>query len=376
MKKTTRIIPVLFLVMLLSAGFVSAVSADDMEPWEEEFLDKYGEYWMYEEYGTVWFDYYFYEGEEDIYNDLLLKYQNLWDLYNRFSNTSAPLEFWEAEFLLEYGTPEMYETYGEYWYDYFLYGEECNAERYAELSRMYKELSAEHEKPAVSDNPIQNVTNTTALNTTNTSVLNPTNTSTLNTTNTSVLNPVNTTTQNTTTSTPVTNVTEKPEQNTSVTPGPEPETGAPIIPVIIVVVVVLVAAGIAILVIQKRAASDAGKVSAPAPAEEPAAEEKPAPAVVSEEEKQPAEVPVVKPKADLPLTTPKECYAAVLEHLEDKYGIQHGTALTPRQLLTFGEPTAELKEFIRFYEQVRYAPKTEAEDTAKLAELARVILKQ
>ncbi|HJJ52561.1 MAG TPA: hypothetical protein O0X55_05430, partial [Methanocorpusculum sp.] len=86
--------------------------------------------------------------------------------------------------------------------------------------------------------------------------------------------------------------------------------------------------------------------------------------------------PAAEPKAPVSLTTPKECYAAVSAEIAEKYNVEHVSSLTPRQLLTFGEPTAELKEFIRFYEQVRYAPKTEAEDTAKLAELARVILKQ
>ncbi len=52
MKTKNKLYAVTLLILLLSAVFVSAVSADTLEPWEEEFLEEYGEYWMYEDYGN------------------------------------------------------------------------------------------------------------------------------------------------------------------------------------------------------------------------------------------------------------------------------------------------------------------------------------
>ena len=98
--------------------------------------------------------------------------------------------------------------------------------------------------------------------------------------------------------------------------------------------------------------------------------------VSTEENAESVEIPTVISKPELMLATPKEYYVAVLLHLADKHGIPHSESLTPRQLLEFGEPTAELTEFIKHYEQISYAPKTGEEDIAKLAELAGKILKQ
>ncbi len=78
MKTKNKLYAVTLLILLLSAVFVSAVSADTLEPWEEEFLEEYGEYWMYEDYGNQWFEYFLYEGnDEERYNELSLMYQNL-----------------------------------------------------------------------------------------------------------------------------------------------------------------------------------------------------------------------------------------------------------------------------------------------------------
>ena len=356
MKKTAKIITVLLLTMLLSVVVVPAVSADtSMQPWEEEFLNKYGEYWMYEEYGNVWFDYFYYEDDMDTYNELLQKYQMLWELYDKFPSS---LEFWEAEFLLEYGNIEMYEEYGEYWFDYYLYNE-YQPERYAELSRMFKELKAEHTELEIIENPIQNETNITTSNITNITLQN--------TTNTTVLNITNTTIQN---------VTEKPEQNVTVPLDSDNE--FPVVPLVIaaILVVLLAAAGAFIFVKQKRSVSDNIEDLPSKPVVEPVKDEVKAAAVKSTDTEKAVEVPVIKPKAEVPLTTPKECYSAVASSLADKHGIPHSESLTPRQLLEFGEPTAELTEFIKLYEEIRYAPKTGEEDIAKLAELTRKILKQ
>ena len=356
MKKTAKITTVLLLTMLISAVVVPAVSADtSMQPWEEEFLNKYGEYWMYEEYGNVWFDYFYYEDDMDTYNELLQKYQMLWELYDKFPSS---LEFWEAEFLLEYGNIKMYEEYGEYWFDYYLYNE-YQPEHYAELSRMFKELKAEHTELEVIENPVQNETNITTSNITNITLQN--------TTNTTVLNITNTTIQN---------ITEKPEQN--VTAPQDSEKEFPAVPFVIaaILVILLVAAGAFIFVKQKRSASDNTKDLPSEPVFEPVKDEVTATSVKSEDTEKIVDVPVIKPKAEVHLTTPKECYSAVASYLANKYGIPHSESLTPRQLLEFGEPTAELTEFIKYYEQIRYAPKTGEEDIAKLAELAGKILKQ
>ena len=356
MKKTTKITTVLLLTMLISAVVVPAVSADtSMQPWEEEFLNKYGEHWMYEEYGNVWFDYFYYEDDMDTYNELLQKYQMLWELYDKFPSS---LEFWEAEFLLEYGNIEMYEEYGEYWFDYYLYNE-YQPEHYAELSRMFKELKAEHTELEVIENPVQNETNITTSNITNITLQN--------TTNTTVLNITNTTIQN---------ITEKPEQN--VTAPQDSEKEFPAVPFVIaaILVILLVAAGAFIFVKQKRSASDNTKDLPSEPVFEPVKDEVTATSVKSEDTEKTVDVPVIKPKAEVHLTTPKECYSAVASYLADKHGIPHSESLTPRQLLEFGEPTTELREFIKLYEQIRYAPKTGEEDIAKLAELAGKILKQ
>ena len=356
MKKTAKITTVLLLTMLISAVVVPAVSADtSMQPWEEEFLNKYGEHWMYEEYGNVWFDYFYYEDDMDTYNELLQKYQMLWELYDKFPSS---LEFWEAEFLLEYGNIEMYEEYGEYWFDYYLYNE-YQPEHYAELSRMFKELKAEHTELEVIENPVQNETNITTSNITNITLQN--------TTNTTVLNITNTTIQN---------ITEKPEQN--VTAPQDSEKEFPAVPFVIaaILVILLVAAGAFIFVKQKRSASDNTKDLPSEPVFEPVKDEVTATSVKSEDTEKIVDVPVIKPKAEVRLTTPKECYSAVASYLANKHGIPHSESLTPRQLLEFGEPTAELTEFIKYYEQIRYAPKTGEEDIAKLAELAGKILKQ
>ena len=356
MKKTAKITTVLLLTMLISAVVVPAVSADtSMQPWEEEFLNKYGEHWMYEEYGNVWFDYFYYEDDMDTYNELLQKYQMLWELYDKFPSS---LEFWEAEFLLEYGNIEMYEEYGEYWFDYYLYNE-YQPEHYAELSRMFKELKAEHTELEVIENPVQNETNITTSNITNITLQN--------TTNTTVLNITNTTIQN---------ITEKPEQN--VTAPQDSEKEFPAVPFVIaaILVILLVAAGAFIFVKQKRSASDNTKDLPSEHVFEPVKDEVTATSVKSEDTEKIVDVPVIKPKAEVRLTTPKECYSAVASYLADKHGIPHSESLTPRQLLEFGEPTTELREFIKLYEQIRYAPKTGKEDVAKLAELAGKILKQ
>ena len=356
MKKTTKITTVLLLTMLISAVVVPAVSADtSMQPWEEEFLNKYGEYWMYEEYGNVWFDYFYYEDDMDTYNELLQKYQMLWELYDKFPSS---LEFWEAEFLLEYGNIGMYEEYGEYWFDYYLYNE-YQPEHYAELSRMFKELKAEHTELEVIENPVQNETNITTSNITNITLQNTTNTTVLNITNTTIKN-----------------ITEKPEQN--VTAPLDSEKAFPAVPFVIaaILVILLVAAGAFIFVKQKRSASDNLKDLPSEPVVEPVKDEVTATSVKSEDTEKIVDVPVMKPKAEVRLTTPKECYSAVASYLANKHGIPHSESLTPRQLLEFGEPTAELTEFIKHYEQIRYAPKTGEEDIAKLAELAGKILKQ
>ena len=339
MKTMSKIYAVLLAVLLLSAGVVGAVSANDtLEPWEEEFLEEYGESWMYEDYGKYWFEYYLNEGDDE-----------------------------------------------EYYY---------------ELLQMYEALAAENaEKPEVTETPIknitntsvQNVTNTSVLNVTNTSALNTTNTSTLNVTNTSVLNLTNTSVLNVTntsilnlTNTTIQNETLLPTQNTTnnsslnvTVQGDDPESGVPVVPIIIgCVVAVLLIAGVAVVLVKRKGKSSEDILGSPElTAENPVEETK----VVPSEEASPAvvsETPVVEAKAAVSLTTPKECYAAVSSCIADKYGIEHVSSLTPRQLLSFGEPTAELKEFVQLYEQVRYAPNAETDNAAKLSALARTILKQ
>ena len=140
--------------------------------------------------------------------------------------------------------------------------------------------------------------------------------------------------------------------------------------------ILLVAAGAFIFVKQKRSASDNTKDLPSEPVFEPVKDEVTATSVKSEDTEKIVDVPVIKTKAEVRLTTPKECYSAVASYLANKHGIPHSESLTPRQLLEFGEPTAELTEFIKYYEQIRYAPKTGEEDIAKLAELAGKILKQ
>ena len=323
MKTMSKIYAVLLTVLLVSAAAVGAASANDtLESWEEEFLEEYGEYWMYEDYGSHWFEY--------------------------------------------------YEAHDE--------------ERYNELLAMYEELEAQNaeETPVTEqENPVLNLTNTSTLNTTNTSVLNLTNTSTLNTTNTSALNLTNTSILNTT-NTSVLNETLYPTQNTTnssalnTTVPEEPKSEFPVVPVVIgCVVAVILIAGIAVVLVKRKGTTNTNHNTPSEENTEDKPEEQkdtvsPEPAVPETAETAPA----TEPKAPVSLTTPKECYAAVSAEIAEKYNVEHVSSLTPRQLLTFGEPTAELKEFVRIYEQVRYAPKTEAEDTAKLAELARVILKQ
>ena len=343
MKTMSKIYAVLLTVLLVSAAAVGAASANDtLEPWEEEFLEEYGEYWMYEDYGSQWFEYFLYEAhDEERYNDLLAMYEEL-KVQNTPDSKLAP---WEEEFLEEYGEYWMYENYGSHWFEYYLY-EGYDEEYYYELLAMYEELEAQNaeETPVTEqENPVLNLTNTSTLNTTNTSVLNLTNTSTLNTT--------------------------VPE---------EPKSGFPVVPVVIgCVVAVILIAGIAVVLVKRKGTTNTNHNTPSEENTEDKPEEQkdtvsPEPAVPETAETAPA----AEPKAPVSLTTPKECYAAVSAEIAEKYNVEHVSSLTPRQLLTFGEPTAELKEFIRFYEQVRYAPKTEAEDTAKLAELARVILKQ
>lgn len=131
MKTKNKLYAVTLLILLLSAVFVSAVSADTLEPWEEEFLEEYGEYWMYEDYGNQWFEYFLYEGnDEERYNELSLMYQNL-AAQNAVPSNSV-LEPWEERFLLEYGEDWMYEdlenfdkswiylNYGVNWFEYYL----------------------------------------------------------------------------------------------------------------------------------------------------------------------------------------------------------------------------------------------------------------
>ncbi len=131
--------------------------------------------------------------------------------------------------------------------------------------------------------------------------------------------------------------------------------------------------GVVVLVLRKRSVSE--PVDTPTRVQEMTQTEERID-VSTEENAESVEIPTVISKPELMLATPKECYVAVLLHLADKHGIPHSESLTPRQLLEFGEPTAELTEFIKHYEQIRYAPKTGEEDIAKLAELAGKILKQ
>ena len=349
MKTMSKIYAVLLTVLLVSAAAVGAASANDtLEPWEEEFLEDYGEYRMYEDYGSQWFVYFLYEGDdEERYNELLAMYEEL-KVQNTPDSELAP---WEEVFLEEYGDYWMYENYGSHWFEYYLY--QGDEEWYNELLAMYEELEAQNaeETPVTEqENPVLNLTNTSTLNTTNTSVLNLTNTSILNTTNSSALN------------------TTVPE---------EPKSEFPVVPVVIgCVVAVILIAGIAVVLVKRKGTTNTNHNTPEENTEDKPEEQKdtvsPEPAVPETAETAPA----AEPKAPVSLTTPKECYAAVSAEIAEKYNVEHVSSLTPRQLLTFGEPTAELKEFIRFYEQVRYAPKTEAEDTAKLAELARIILKQ
>ena len=383
MKTMSKIYAVLLTVLLVSAAAVGAASANDtLEPWEEEFLEEYGEYWMYEDYGSQWFEYFLYEAhDEERYNELLAMYEEL-KVQNTPDSELAP---WEEEFLEEYGEYWMYENYGSHWFEYYLY-EGYDEEYYYELLAMYEELEAQNaeETPVTEqENPVLNLTNTSTLNTTNTSVLNLTNTSTLNTTNTSALNLTNTSILNTT-NTSVLNETLYPTQNTTnssalnTTVPEEPKSEFPVVPVVIgCVVAVILIAGIAVVLVKRKGTTNTNHNTPSEENTEDKPEEQkdtvsPEPAVPETAETAPA----AEPKAPVSLTTPKECYAAVSAEIAEKYNVEHVSSLTPRQLLTFGEPTAELKEFVRIYEQVRYAPKTEAEDTAKLAELARVILKQ
>ena len=398
MKTMSKIYAVLLTVLLVSAAAVGAASANDtLEPWEEVFLEEYGEYRMYEDYGSQWFEYFLYEGDdEERYNELLAMYEEL-KVQNTPDSELAP---WEEVFLEEYGDYWMYENYGSHWFEYYLY--QGDEEWYNELLAMYEELEAQNaeETPVTEqENPVLNLTNTSTLNTTNTSVLNLTNTSTLNTTNTSALNLTNTSTLNTTntsalnltntsilntTNTSVLNETLYPTQNTTnssalnTTVPEEPKSEFPVVPVVIgCVVAVILIAGIAVVLVKRKGTTNTNHNTPSEENTEDKPEEQkdtvsPEPAVPETAETAPA----AEPKAPVSLTTPKECYAAVSAEIAEKYNVEHVSSLTPRQLLTFGEPTAELKEFVRIYEQVRYAPKTEAEDTAKLAELARVILKQ
>ena len=382
MKTMSKIYAVLLTVLLVSAAAVGAASANDtLEPWEEKFLEEYGEYRMYEDYGSQWFVYFLYDGDdEERYNELLAMYEEL-KVQNTPDSELAP---WEEEFLEKYGEYWMYENYGSHWFEYYLY--QGDEEWYNELLAMYEELEAQNaeETPVTEqENPVLNLSNTSTLNTTNTSVLNLTNTSTLNTTNTSALNLTNTSILNTT-NTSVLNETLYPTQNTTnssalnTTVPEEPKSGFPVVPVVIgCVVAVILIAGIAVVLVKRKGTTNANhNITAEENTEDKPEEQKdtvsPEPAVPETAEAAPA----AEPKVPVSLTTPKECYAAVSAEIAEKYNVEHVSSLTPSQLLTFGEPTAELKEFIRFYEQVRYAPKTEAEDTAKLAELARVILKQ
>ena len=382
MKTMSKIYAVLLTVLLVSAAAVGAASANDtLESWEEEFLEEYGEYWMYEDYGSHWFEYFLYEAhDEERYNEHLAMYEEL-KVQNTPDSELAP---WEEEFLEEYGEYWMYENYGSHWFEYYLY-EGYDEEYYYELLAMYEELEAQNaeETPVTEqENPVLNLTNTSTLNTTNTSVLNLTNTSTLNTTNTSALNLTNTSILNTT-NTSVLNETLYPTQNTTnssvlnTTVPEEPKSEFPVVPVVIgCVVAVILIAGIAVVLVKRKGTTNTNHNTPEENTEDKPEEQKdtvsPEPAVPETAETAPA----AEPKAPVSLTTPKECYAAVSAEIAEKYNVEHVSSLTPRQLLTFGEPTAELKEFVRIYEQVRYAPKTEAEDTAKLAELARVILKQ
>jgi hypothetical protein len=153
MKTKNKLYAVTLLILLLSAVFVSAVSADTLEPWEEEFLEEYGEYWMYEDYGNQWFEYFLYEGnDEERYNELSLMYQNL-AAQNAVPSNSV-LEPWEERFLLEYGEDWMYEdlenfdkswiylNYGVNWFEYYL--DEGEDELYNTLLQMYEEQKAQN----------------------------------------------------------------------------------------------------------------------------------------------------------------------------------------------------------------------------------------
>ena len=391
MKTKNKLYAVTLLILLLSAVFVSAVSADTLEPWEEEFLEEYGEYWMYEDYGNQWFEYFLYEGnDEERYNELSLMSQNL-AAQNAVPSNSV-LEPWEERFLLEYGEDWMYEdlenfdkswiylNYGVNWFEYYL--DEGEDELYNTLLHMYEEQKAQNTVPfktsdisvdGSSNLSVQNTSNTTVLDSTNTSILNITNTTTLNTTNTTIQNLTNPSILNTTNTSSL-NVTEKPDQNETVTPNQNPENGIPIVPIIVgTVIAVILVTGVVVLVLRKRSVSE--PVDTPTRVQEMTQTEERID-VSTEENAESVEIPTVISKPELMLATPKECYVAVLLHLANKHGIPHSESLTPRQLLEFGEPTAELTEFIKYYEQIRYAPKTGEEDIAKLAELAGKILKQ
>ena len=243
------------------------VYADTLEPWEEEFLEEYGEYWMYEDYGNQWFEYFLYEGnDEERYNELSLMYQNL-AAQNAVPSNSV-LEPWEERFLLEYGEDWMYEdlenfdkswiylNYGVNWFEYYL--DEGEDELYNTLLQMYEEQKAQNTVPfktsdisvdGSSNLSVQNTSNTTVLDSTNTSILNITNTTTLNTTNTTIQNLTNPSILNTTNTSSL-NVTEKPDQNETVTPNQNPENGIPIVPIIVgTVIAVILVTGVVVLVL-------------------------------------------------------------------------------------------------------------------------------
>ena len=383
--KTKNKIYTAVLLVLLIAGVCSAVSAvETLEPWEEAFLEEYGDQWLYEDYGRYWFEYFLYEGnDEERYNELLLLYQEHEARAAAglpYLEPSTPedntLEPWEEVFLEEYGDWWLYEDYGRYWFEYFLY-EGNEEERYNELLALYEELAAQNAVPSetlvVPETPVQNITNASVQNVTNVTVENMTVFPTQNVTNLTVENVTETPIQNITNVT-VGNNTETPMQNVTAPVGQDPESGIPVVPIVIggIVVILLVIGGV-ILVKRKSRTSEDGTTDplyAPsATTDEVSADIQPSvlpdsPAVI---------VPEVK--VAVSLATPKECYSAVSAFLAEKYGIMHVSSLTPRQLLEFGEPTAELKEFILLYEQIRYAPGSSDDDSVKLSELARDILK-
>lgn len=393
MKPKNRIYTALLLVLLVTAGFAPVGAVDVLKPWEEEFLEEYGESWMpvkgygdswlYDDYGVYWFNYYiddvYGEYNETRYNELSQLYEELKVLNANVSY--SVLETWEEEFLLEYGESWMYEdlanfeqswiylNYGVFWFDYYLddMAGGYDPERYTALSQMYEGLKEKNTNTAVPATPVPTAS---IQNTTNTSALIPTNTTIQNTTNTPTPTPTNPTIQNTTIPTP----TASPTQNVTVLP--EPENGFPVVPVVIAgVFVLLLVIGAVVLVKRKGAAKDVDVLQ---PSETPSAEEKEiAPAAVQPEAKpEVSETPKEEPKTASVPATPKEWYAAVSASIAEKHGVNHVSSLTPRQLLEFGEVTEELKEFVRLYEQIRYSPDAGDENTAKLAELAAVIIKQ